>query len=239
MTFTSPLLQFGISLCMAVIAAIAITANRRSTREIISKDLRVKIWEKRANAYVELIQAINRQDVTERPSSEAILAAAHNGETVNLLTSNMGTSEWSHFEASVEVYASPEVRQLYLCWKAGISSWTWATATHVTHLDGVPVAPNPDEWLSKKRRAEITLHRARNELLWRIRSELDFQDRALPRFQVEEDQVPGVMVATFLDAARKDDLPVYDFSYIQNVSRTDRAWHFLWKLPVGPPDNVT
>lgn len=238
MNIVSVLLQFGASVCTAVVAVVAIVANRRSTREVITKDLKIKIWEKRATTYVELLQAIDRQDVTRRPSPEYMFSSAREGATVSLLESDMSTFEWKHFEANIEVYASMEVRMLYLCWKAGLSRWTWATAVHVTHLDNDLEDADPEHFLQEKRLAEAVLRRAHNELLWRVRSELEFRERKLPKFQVKEDEnVPGVMRVKFLDKSTDDDLPTYDFSYILDIKKEGLGWVLTWQLPVGDSEH--
>jgi hypothetical protein len=207
-------------------------ANRRSTREAITKDLKIKIWEKRATTYVELLQTIDRQDVSRRPSVESIIYSSQAGKTVSLLESDMLALDWKNFEANVEVCASMEVRQLYACWKAGLSWWTFSTATHVMHLDNDWDHADPERFLQEKKDAEAAPRRAHNELLWRIRSELEFKERKLPSFHVYEvETIPGMMRVKFLDEATDDELPTYDFGYIQSIKRDRGSWVLTYQFP--------
>jgi hypothetical protein len=122
-------------LATAMVAIVAIAVGRISTRDTINKDLRLKLWEKRADAYVEMIRMLYKQDPVYVSSAKNIAEKARIGEVVEVLPVRMDSQKWEDLEASIEAYSSREVRQLYSLWKSTLANWTFLQAGCVMLFD--------------------------------------------------------------------------------------------------------
>lgn len=236
MTTLAVLVQVVSTICTAAIAAVAIVANRKSTRDMISKDLQLTARDSRASTYVDLIRAVDQQNISEGPSVEGLIQHTYDECPVDLLPTAMDSPEWKTFEAHVEVYATIEVRHLYLAWKAALSWWTWSTIGYLTKLDK-DGNDNTDleRFREQQKHAENDVRRARDELLWLIRSELEFREHKMPRFRVYPDgAVSSIMRVQFFDSPRSEDLPSgIQIPYIKDVVRVENGWSFTWVLGHG------
>src|SRR4051794_28109310 len=92
-------------LATAIVATIAIMMNYRSSGRSIKKDIELKKWEKRTDAYSDLLNSIDKQDPRNAPSIEKFQSFAVN-DSAPIMALDLTGDEWRAMDVKVRLYAS-------------------------------------------------------------------------------------------------------------------------------------
>jgi hypothetical protein len=164
------------SLATTVVAIVAIVVGRRSSKDVLSNELRQRMWEKRTDTYIEILK--RTQEVhPDKVTLNSVMEQASDGEDVVILP-YIETDEWLEFSARVDALSSDEVRSLFSLWERCLDGWTWCLSKLIAHRD-------EDDEFHLKSKAELetaneAILTARYLLTEHIRSELRFENRPLP-----------------------------------------------------------
>ncbi|MDX3101624.1 hypothetical protein [Nonomuraea angiospora] len=217
-----------------IVAVVAIAFTRISSRESVNSQLRQKMWEKKAETYVEIIRQTTRADPHNGKTPEGYMreAAQDPGGEVRFLPVDTDDREWQDFEARVEAFASPEVRYLYSLWMSAVAGWTWTTSKSIVHAD----RQSEHHEVAKQERhtALAGVFAAHQELIAQIRAELRFEKRELKNIKYR--QVEGffdAIVGVEVDWSRHDTPTPIRASRLLTIRRFERNGAEGWKHTIA------
>jgi hypothetical protein len=122
-------------------------------------------------------------------------------EGVDFLAEDPGSLEWQTLNTRIEAFASEEVLSLYQLWTSTISEYTWAAAKALTHLDND--SPAHDEAQREYEASMKSVHKAEGLLVERVRAELRFDSKRLPRIRIKTG-ISGVSEMVSVNGKRID-----------------------------------
>jgi hypothetical protein len=192
----------------AAVAAVAILANLRSNKQILTGQLSQRVWERRTEIYVEIIQQTDAIDPHNLKTPEGFRDAANEavGEKVPLLPIDPESDEWRNFEAKIEAFSSPEVRYLYRLWDSAIAAWSWAIVTVVAHLQ--LGSEDVSQYQDRVQKSYDMIYGTREELIAQIRAELRFEGRKTDHISAEQDEHFGYLTSLEVNQNRRDARPI-------------------------------
>jgi hypothetical protein len=191
------------SLLTVVIAAFAIIYNRRSTKDTLSVQLRQRLWEKRTEIYVEMLDRISKQNPYKRPDLDWLRRKSEEeGKSVKILAGGRGGKAWQKFEIRVKAFSSDEVLAVYELWDSALSQYTWAVGKAFLHLD--KASEHYEEAQRELKASMKAVYNAEKLLQQHIRAELRFEDKPLPDIRFETG-ISGVSEISMIDGREIDD----------------------------------
>ncbi|MFI1107364.1 hypothetical protein ACH4TU_05330 [Streptomyces physcomitrii] len=199
-----PLISQAVTLA---IAAATVTFSYKASKEVGHRELSTKMWEKRTDAYTEILQATQTLDPTRRPTPEGFIRQSDGAppEGVELLARDLESEEWQEFTARVDSFASDEVRYLFYLWLASVSGWCWLTVKCVIHHGGD--AGKYSEASEQLQRSHKAIYAVNLELMEQIRAELSFRRRSIRRVKVEgPDDYFGAVIDVEFGRGKQADL---------------------------------
>ncbi|WP_157441789.1 hypothetical protein [Actinoplanes awajinensis] len=222
------------SILTAAVAAIAIIAGRRSSRESVEKDLRLKTWEKRTEAYLELLTKVESQDPLQAPYVEKQCKDLMQGKAVDLLRHSIEDGEWKIFEARLRAYASSDIWALYSAWLSALATWTFfrsAAIIHVTQED----AKKAQEFKNKEEKVRATIGLAAKTIIHYVRGEMRFESLPPIKISYKSGPLGGIQE---LDIRPQDNTGREDFDFLMppvmmSATRQEGGISFSMRLPPG------
>lgn len=192
----------------AVVAAIAILANRNTSRETLTGQLTQRVWERRTEVYLQVIRQTDSVDPHNLRSPEGFRESAESarGEEIPLLPTSPDSDEWREFEATIEAFASGEVRYLYWLWDSAIAAWTMAISGAVVHAEHD--SPEREKSRSRVQQTYDMVFHAREELVAQIRAELRFGTRRVDHISYKQDRHFGYLTDLRISGNQRDMRPV-------------------------------
>ncbi len=193
------LLPYLSSLATTVVAIVAIVVGRRSSKDVLSYELKQRMWEKRTDTYIEILRR-TQEAHPDKTTLNTVMEQAYGGEEVVILP-YIETIEWSDFSARVDALSSNEVRLLFSLWERCLDGWTWCLMKLIAHreLDDEHHLESKSE-LDKANEAILN---ARYLLTEHIRSELRFENQPMPKVSyVEEEGFMGAITELDVETGR-------------------------------------
>ena len=156
-----------------IIAVVAIIAGRRSNKDTVTSELKQRMWEKRTDAYLDILRetlSFDPRDITPHTVAKQ--------EAEFPILERLETQEWLQFTARVEAVATDEVRYLFSLWERAVAGWTWILAKAIIHFD--PTSKAHKESQAELETSYTAVFTARMILTDQIRAELRFEQPKLP-----------------------------------------------------------
>ena len=216
----------------AFIAGLAIIASRRSSRESVEKDLKLRMWEKRTDVYLEFLTRLDRQDPTRHRSLNQLYAEACEGETVSLLREDMGTEDWKNFEARLRAHASKEIWSFYLVWRTMLGTWAFLQGSCLIHRD-TGKAESLADFEARQARTMKGIHRLSQLIAHQLRAELRFEIVPLRRIEYIPGPVGGIEDIRVQGGGLEEDVPYDEPLTFSTATRHSHGWSFSGDLPPG------
>lgn len=121
-------LPYASQLLTAIIAAIAIIATRRSTKQTLDLQIKQRLWEQRVKVYVEIIDNAKKLNPYNAPTLEHMAEeTAESEDSIPMLAMDTDSDDWHSFETRVDAFASDDILSLYQLWKSSLYEYTWIT----------------------------------------------------------------------------------------------------------------
>ncbi|MET8763582.1 hypothetical protein [Lentzea sp. NPDC004782] len=174
---------FAAALLTALVATLAIVYNRKSTRDTLEVQLLQRMWEKRADVYIEMIDMVKKLNPYRGKTLEWMRDASAKGEPVSFLAKDMDSPKWRKLETRINALVSEEVLSLFELWRSAIGQYTWAAAAALLHFE--KTSKHHDEMMQKYEASMKAVHRAEELLVAQVRIELRFDYEDVPDIRVK------------------------------------------------------
>jgi hypothetical protein len=216
-------LPYVAQLVTAAIAIVAVISARQSSRASLQGELRQRMWEKRTDAYLDLLRELLFFDPRD-VGPKQIADQAEDGKEV-LILEHFESREWISFVARIEAVSSDEVRYLFDIWQRALSGWTWILSKALVHLD--LESEFHEEAQSELRDAQDAIEMARVILTEQVRAELRFEKPELPEIEaVAPEAYFGAITKLRAHARRPPKYPLQQTPRIRSFKREEFGERF-------------
>lgn len=207
--------------------------SRRSSQVNVSKDIELKKWDKRTEAYLQLVTMLDKQSPDNAPNIDTVVDRAAD-RSAPMTAIDLTGDEWRVFDVRMRLFASKNVATLYAMWKALLADWTFArTSLVINSNDWVHSTTTEEEALRRELGIRAKMALLRHEILLHVRSELDFRTRRLPTITHRPGGVTSIVIP---DNVADADMEVYvgnDAQSVFGLRKGDGGWHVDTSVETG------
>ncbi|MEH0841892.1 hypothetical protein V6U81_05775 [Micromonospora sp. CPCC 205711] len=225
------LVPLASSLLTAIVAVAAVVASRKSSRDTVEKDLRLSLWEKRNEIYIELLVRLDKQDPSTRPAAAGMRDKALSGEVVSILRQDPHSKDWKNFEAKLRAYASKDVWTLYSIWLATLGTWTFLRSACLTHIMGD--REKFDSFSKREDKTRDAILQISRKITHYVRAELRFERVKPVKARYKPGPLGGIEDVWVAATGTEEDFTYQEPPFVINMRKEGPGWSFRYALPPG------